>query len=73
MLMTKCPESVSTTALGQPQTLEFWDPTVTRWSTSGVPIGGSRLFRLRVIGEEEKRESAVTGLDGKADQIKQTN
>lgn len=43
-------------------TICLCDPTVFKCSTSAVPIGGSRLFRLRGIGEGEERESAATGL-----------
>lgn len=35
---------------------------VLRCSTSAVPIGGSRLFRPKVIGEGEESVSAVTAL-----------
>lgn len=38
------------------------DPMLLRRSTSAVPIGGSRLFRPRGIGEGEESVSAVTGL-----------
>lgn len=39
-------------------------PMALRCSTSTVPIGGSRLFRPKVIGEGEDSVSAVTGTRG---------
>lgn len=47
---------------GKRPTVGLCDPTGLRCSTSEVPIGGSRLFRLRGSGEGEETESAAMGL-----------
>lgn len=48
-------------ARGKRHTVCLCVPTVLMCS-SAVPIGGSRLFRLRGIGEGEERQLATTGL-----------
>lgn len=49
-------------AVGERHTVCLCDPAVLKCSTSAVPIGGRRLFRLRGIGEGEESESVAPGL-----------